>query len=117
MSLLWTAVSVFVMLVLPYLVSRQPSYILSISLYRILFRSVNPIYSVLLGLVAGMSTERLWFMPIIPAAVFLLAVWLLFDISDLDYYMYAEFYLVIGIIAMLIVSFIRWKKEDAEASH
>lgn len=117
MSLLCTAVSVFVMLVLPYLVSRHPSYILSISLYRILFRTVNPIYSVVLGLVAGMNTERLWFMPIIPAAVFLLGVWLLFDISDFDYFIYAEFYLVIGIITMLIVSFIRWKKEDAANSH
>lgn len=108
----WTVISFVVMLVLPFLVSRCAPHDWGMALCMILFLVVNPCYSILLGLVAAKHTEKLWFMSVIPAAAFLLGVWLFFNIHDQGFFIYAEIYLVLGVIAMLISTFIRWKKED-----
>lgn len=75
---------------------------------------INPLYSVLLGWIAGKSTDRLWFISVIPVFIFVGTAYTLFDIYNPDYIVYSELYLVLGLVTMMITTFFRWRKEDRQ---
>lgn len=71
-------------------------------LFLLLFFIVYPLISALLGGLAGSDIRRLWWMPIVLAAIFPL----LFSIVVLqfvwDLYLYSVIYATVGIVFMLI---------------
>lgn len=75
-------------------------------LFLLLFFIVYPLISALLGGLAGSDIRRLWWMPIVLAAIFPL----LFSIVVLqfvwDLYLYSVIYATVGIVFMLITSLI-----------
>ena len=77
-----------------------------------LFRSVNPLYSVLIGVFAGKDVKHLWSLPVISAVLFLIGTWIFFDMGETAFILYAAVYLIIGIMAMLISMFIRKKTQE-----
>lgn len=68
----------------------------------ILFFAVNPAFALLCGLAAGKAVRRLWFLPLITAALFLLGTWLFFSPLDSAFLLYAAIYLGIGLAAMTL---------------
>lgn len=48
--------------------------------------------------------KRLWSLPVISAALFLIGTWVFFDMGETAFILYAAVYLVLGIAAMLAMS-------------
>ena len=71
----------------------------------ILFFAINPLFSAVCGAIAGKNIKQLWALPIIIAGLFLAGTWLFFEMGEPAFLLYCGFYLVIGIIAMLISAF------------
>ena len=63
---------------------------------------VNPIYSVAIGIFAGENNRRLWSLPVISAALFLIGTWIFFDMGETAFIFYGMVYLVLGIASMMI---------------
>jgi hypothetical protein len=76
-----------------------------------LFFAVNPLYSVLIGAFAGKDIRRLWSIPVILSALFLIGTWIFFDMGETAFTLYAAVYLALGIAAMLISMLIRKKTQ------
>lgn len=73
---------------------------------------VNPLFSIFSGILAGSDVKKLWVLPIVTAGVFILGVWIFFDMGEPAFLLYSSAYLVIGIIAMLISGFIKEEEND-----
>ena len=83
----------------------------------ILFFGVNPLFSAICGAISGSDTGRLWPLPLITAALFLLGVWIYFDARELSFLIYGAGYLLIGWAAMLVSALItrlKQTKQNAE---
>ena len=75
----------------------------------LLFFAVNPLYSALIGAFAGKDIRRLWSLPVISSALFLIGTWIFFDMGETAFILYAAVYLALGIAAMLISMLLRKK--------
>lgn len=105
----WTGITVAVMFILPFAVAKLASECAGMALCMMLFLVINPLYSILLGIVAGQNIKALWTLPLISAVAFLAGAWLFFDIHELWFIAYAAVYLCIGIVAMLIMNYLKRK--------
>lgn len=76
----------------------------------ILFYGVNPVYAALSGVVAGRNIRQLWMLPMITAGLFLAGVWLFFEMGETAFLLYGGCYLMIGMVAMVISSFVNNRK-------
>ena len=90
------------MLVLPWLAISFVNGDAGMAVCFLLFFAVNPIYSVIVGIFAGKNRKKLWGMPIISAALFLLGSWTFFDMGEKAFIMYTGIYLILGAAAMII---------------
>lgn len=97
------------MFVLPFALAKLASECAGMALCMLLFFVINPIYSIILGIVAGREIKTLWNLPPISAVVFLAGVWMFFDIHEPWFIVYAAAYLCIGVVAMLITNHIKSK--------
>ena len=73
----------------------------------LLFFGVNPIFSAVCGVFAGKDIKRLWPLPIVVAGLFLAGAWLFFAMGETAFLLYCVCYLMIGMIAMLMRSFLK----------
>ncbi|NBJ95037.1 hypothetical protein [Parablautia muri] len=100
--ILWMAASAVVMLAFPWLAATFVKGDAGMAVCFLLFFAVNPLYSVLIGAFAGKDIRRLWSLPVISSALFLIGTWIFFDMGESAFILYAAVYLVLGIAAMLI---------------
>ncbi len=100
--ILWLVISAVIMLLFPFLAVTFVKADAGMAVCFILFYAVNPIYSVVIGTFAGKDIKRLWSLPIISSILFLAGTWLLFDMGEVAFIMYAIVYLILGMLAMLI---------------
>lgn len=105
----WLIVSVVIMLAFPWLAVTLVKGDDGMAVCFILFFAVNPIYSVCVGAYAAKNMKKFWALPIITALFFLIGAWLLFDIAETTFILYALAYLLLGMIAMLISMFVKQK--------
>jgi hypothetical protein len=108
-SLKWIGITTAVMFILPFAVTKFASECAGMALCMMLFFVINPIYSIILGIVAGRYLKALWNLPLISAVAFLAGTWLFFDIHEPWFIAYAATYLCIGVIAMLITNHLKRK--------
>ena len=101
-TILWIAASAVVMLAFPWLAVTFVKGDAGMAVCFLLFFAVNPLYSVLIGAFAGKDIRRLWSLPVISSALFLIGTWIFFDMGESAFILYAAVYLVLGIAAMLI---------------
>ena len=59
------------------------------------------------GVNAGKDIKRLWPLPIVVAGLFLAGAWLFFAMGETAFLLYCVCYLMIGMIAMLMRSFLK----------
>lgn len=103
----WIGITIAVMFILPFAVAKLASECAGMALCMMLFLVINPLYSIILGIVAGHSIKALWNLPLISAVAFLAGAWLFFDIHELWFIAYATVYLCLGVVAMLITNYIK----------
>lgn len=106
---IWLMVSIVIMLLFPFLAVTFVKADAGMAVCFILFYSVDPVYSVVIGIFAGKDIKRLWSLLIISAILFLAETWLLFDMGEIAFIMYAVIYLILGMLAMLVSFFISKK--------
>lgn len=105
----WIGTTLVVMFVLPFAVAKLASECAGMALCMLLFLVINPIYSIILGVIAGRNIQKLWNLPIISAIAFLAGTWMFFDIHEPWFIVYAATYLCIGVVAMLITNYLKRK--------
>lgn len=104
--IIWLAITILVMLALPFAVARLASECSGMALCMMLFLIVNPIYSAILGYRCGKDIKKMWNLPLVSAVAFLAGIWIFFDIHELWFVVYATVYLAIGWIAMAISKYL-----------
>ncbi len=102
----WLILSAIIMLLLPWTAVTFIKGDNGMAVCFILFFGVNPIYSVIAGAFAGRNSRQMWYLPVVSAVLYLAGTWLFFDVGETAFILYAGFYLVLGIAAMLISMFI-----------
>ncbi len=108
-TILWMVALAVVMLAFPWLAVTFVKGDAGMAVCFLLFFAVNPLYSVLIGAFSGKDIRRLWSLPVISAALFIIGTWIFFDMGETAFILYAAVYLALGIVAMLISMFIRKK--------
>ncbi len=108
---LWAVVSAVIMLVLPWLAVTFVKGDAGMAVCFLLFYAVNPIYSLITGAFAGKHIKRLCSLPFILSVLYLLGVWIFFDMGEIAFIIYAVIYLILGILAMLVSMLIERKKQ------
>lgn len=107
--MIWTGITIVIMFFLPFVVAKLASECAGMALCMMLFLVINPLYSIILGIISGKNIKKLWHFPIISVVAFLAGVWLFFGIQEPWFLVYATIYLCIGIISMLITNYIKQK--------
>ena len=100
----WFVVSAVIMLGLPWLAVTLAPADAGMAICLLLFYAVNPMYSVVLGCIAGQGGRNLWVLPLLSSILFLIGVGIFFTLSEPLFFMYGGIYLVLGVAAMLIVT-------------
>lgn len=108
-SLKWIGITLAVMFILPFVVAKLASECAGMALCMMLFLVINPIYSIILGIVAGRDIRALWNLSFISAVAFLAGTWIFFDIHEPWFMVYTAAYLCIGVVAMLITNCLKRK--------
>ena len=103
------AVSAIIMILFPWLAVTFVKGVDGMAVCFLLFYAVNPIYSVIIGAIAGKNVRCLWSLPVISSLLFLVGTWIFFEMGEPAFIMYAAIYLVLGEISMLISSAIHKK--------
>lgn len=71
------------------------------------FYVASPLFSVFIGIFSGGQLKRLWFLPIIAAALFWAAAWCFLSAGDFSFIMYALCYAAVGEIAALFTFLVK----------
>lgn len=106
----WLGITLAVMFILPFAVAKLASECAGMALCMILFLVINPLYSIILGIVSSRNLKKMWNLPIFSAVAFLAGTWLFFDIHELWFIAYALIYLFLGIVTMFITHFLTKNK-------
>ena len=78
------------------------------------FFIVNPLFFVVEGILSGFSLKQNWWLPLVSAAVYLLSSWILFDMGESAFIIYAGLYLAVGAVSMLGAHFGKQFSESKE---
>ena len=100
--ILWLAITIIVLFLLPWMMVQFVPSDAGMMACILLLLAVNPIYSIFTGTIAGKNIKSLWSLPAVAAILFLLGAWLSMDFGEMDFFVYAAIYLVLGIVSMLV---------------
>lgn len=102
-SIKWVIFSFIVLFILPLLAAKfaGPS---GMALCYIMFFAINPIFFIAEGIASGKAIKKFWYMPFGSALIYLLSMWIVFDMGESAFLLYAGTYFAIGTIVMLITS-------------
>ncbi|MBP3447393.1 MAG: hypothetical protein J6K51_00040 [Clostridia bacterium] len=67
----------------------------------LLFFVINPLFFIVEGLLCGMNLKGHWWLPLASAGIYLLSSWVLFDMGETAFLIYAGLYLAVGVLSML----------------
>lgn len=102
----WNLASGLVMVLLPWLTVHLVRGDAGMAVCFLLFFAVNPVYALAAGWAAGKQVRLLWIHPVAAAALFLAGAWLVFDMGERAFLMYAGVYLLLGLAAMLVSAWV-----------
>ena len=106
--LVWMILALFLMLGCPWLAVTFAGS-MGMAVCFLLFFSINPLFAVVTGVLAGKKVKRLWSLPIIMAGLYLAGVWLFFEMGEPAFFIYDACYFVISVVAMLVSAFVKNK--------
>ena len=105
--LIWTALSAFVMLGLPWAAVTFVRGDAGMAVCLLLFFAVDPVWSAAVGAAAGTEPARLCSLPVLSAALFIAGTWLVFTMGEPAFLLYAAVYLILGLAAMAVSAAVR----------
>lgn len=105
-NIICVLVSAFIMLFLPWCAVTFIKGDGGMAVCFLLFFTINPIASIVIGIVSGRNIRTSWFLPVLPAVLFLFGTWIFFDIREPAFILYAVVYLLLGYTAMLVSAFV-----------
>lgn len=106
----WTLVSTIVMCLLPVLVAVLVPSDAGMMACLVLFFIVDPLYSAVIGVVAGKKGGIMLIVPVVSALMFVLGTWILFGLADYTFVLYAAYYLLISVLAIFMVNLLSLRK-------
>lgn len=106
-NLICILISSAVTLLLPFLAVRLVRSDVGMAVCFVLFFAINPLMSLLIGMFAGRHLKLSWYLPFLCSALFLAGAWLVFDMGEPAFLLYAAIYLIIGILAMAATALLR----------
>ena len=92
---------IFVMLLIPLLVVWLASPDLGMSLILLLFFVINPLTVIALGVMAGSNVRKLWWIPLVAAAIFPLFFGVAIREIVAELFLYSAIYLCVSTVAMM----------------
>ena len=98
------AVSALIMFALPWLTVTLIRSDAAMAVCFILFFAVDPVWSVVLGVLSGNEFRSSWYLPLLSALFFLAGTWTFFDRGEAAFLLYALIYLALGAAAMLLTA-------------
>ena len=98
---IWTAVSLLLFVLLPWLITVTVRSDAGMAACFILFYAIDPVFAIAAGMFAGKDPRRLWFVPLLVPALFLLGTRLCFA-ADPAFVTYALMYLLLGGTTMFV---------------
>ncbi len=104
----WTVLSLVLLFGFPFLTAKFAG-VSGMVLCFMMFSAVNPVFFAAEGIASGKNIKKHWFMPLVSALIYLLSMWVVFDMGETDFILYSGIYLAIGTVAMLITSAVRSK--------
>ena len=105
----WILLAIFLMIGCPWLAVEFAGSA-GMAICFILFFAVNPLFSLACGVFAGKNIKQFWMLPLLTAGLFLLGVWIFFEMGEPAFLLYSGCYLVMGLAAMLISAFLQKRK-------
>ena len=102
-SIKWVILSFIVLFILPLLAAKFAGSS-GMALCYIMFFAVNPIFFITEGIASGKEIRKHWFMPLVSAVIYLISMWVVFDMGEDAFLLYAGTYFAIGTIVMFITS-------------
>ncbi len=99
---LWLAASAGIMILLPWLAVTFVRSDAGMAAVLMLFFLVDPGYCILAGFCAGKQIRCLWWLPMVCSGLFLAGTWLLFEMGEPAFLLYAGIYFAMGMGAMLL---------------
>ena len=107
----WVIFSFAVLFLLP-LISAKFAGQNGMALCFIMFFAINPIFFLVEGIVSGKEIKKYWFMPLVSALIYLLSMWVVFDMGETAFVLYSGIYLAMGVVTMLVTYVIFHGKEQ-----
>ena len=108
--IIFIIVLILTMLVLPLLVFNFAEPHEAMGWTIIMFLAINPITSIVLGVIAGSDIRKVWCIPLVIAIAFPLLFWIVLRTVILELFIYSSIYILPGLVAMCVTKLI--KKKD-----
>lgn len=90
---------IFIMLIIPACIELlDPKN--AMGMIIICFFAINPILSIVLGIIASTEIKKLWWIPIVSAVIFPLLFMIVIKDFVLDLYIYSSMYLILSFVAI-----------------
>lgn len=105
-----TLCSAMVMLLLPWCAVTFAKGDNGMAICFLLFFAVDPMAAICIGLFAGRKLKAAWFQPLLLSVLFLVGTWVLFDMGEWAFLLYAVIYLLIGYSAAAMTAVLVKKK-------
>ncbi len=102
--------SAMIMLLLPWCAVTFAKGDSGMAICFLLFFAADPIAAICVGVFAGRKLKAAWFQPLLLSALFLLGTWVLFDMGERAFLLYAVIYLFLGYSAAAIAAVLGRKK-------
>ena len=96
---------IIIMVLLPVIAVFTVRSDMGMAVMIILLFTVNPLFSVMLGIIAGGDFKRMWYIPFLSSVVFLAGVWCIFD-TNMDFLVYAVIYFAAGYISAFLTMYV-----------
>ena len=105
-TLLCWLIITFIVMFLPTFVIKFAPANYGLVLCMMQFLIVNPIYTIIIGIISGRNIHTRWSLPLISAVIFVFGILFSFGLGEPDFIIYAVIYLIVGIFSMLITTLI-----------
>ena len=99
---LWSAAAFALFALIPWLVCFVIRSDAAMAICFILWYAIDPVFAIAAGMFAGRDPRRMWYVPLLIPALFILASWTCFEWGDPAYITYALMYLLMGGTTMFV---------------
>jgi len=106
----WYLISMVVMWGFPWAAVTLAPADAGMAICFILFYTINPLFSILIGTIAASGENDVWVLPCSSATMFIFGTWIFFDSREIIFIVYGCVYLAIGYGSMIVAKMMKRRK-------